>query len=337
MLMNKWHLLHLRMKFIPPVGSWLLQCFEHSVHAHTHTTELNSYPNCFGIFAVSRLLPRAHSRLRSDVPENHICHVQCGATVVAQLARCLYYYSRLYSGIHHLVYHFSLFPVSLVVLSSFHSPSDDMHNIRCETMPTVANAQPPQKQWTRARARARATTIIFVPMEVFFRWRFLMEYVYVCVCDKGEFIELNATHEYILEMMKMLHSSVCTLYLHNDVYMRCNGIFLLNVLRELEIQFSFPRMRELQGFLAAFALRLPFQPTLLQLMPSIASFNVIWSCLQCFLHLNFKLKTKSDQTMLSLLSAFEPTAFIVALLCCASFDGYYYCSPININHRNTQD
>lgn len=152
-------------------------------YAHTHRTQLLSKIALEFLLSLLASLP-ARSRWQSDVPENHICHVQCGATVVAQLARCLYYYSRLYSGIHHLVYHFSLFPVSLVVLSSFHSASVDMHSIRCETMPTVANAQPPQKQWIRARprARTRTTTIIFVATDVLFCcWCFLMEYVCVCV------------------------------------------------------------------------------------------------------------------------------------------------------------
>lgn len=117
MLMNKWHLLHLRMKFIPPVGYF-------DVHTHNSTLLPKSLRNfCCVSFSVSVSASSpvwfTHSFLQHShgVPRNHICHVQCGATVVAQLARCLYYYSRLYSSIHHLVYHFSLFACCFIEFS----------------------------------------------------------------------------------------------------------------------------------------------------------------------------------------------------------------------------
>lgn len=130
------------------------------------------------------------------------CAMWCNDMVVvmvAQLARCLYYYSRLYSSIHHLVYHFSFFACCFIEFSFARMICTTyIPYTQCETMPTVANsAETPHKNNANEHERKK--------QQQPHSWYdvFLLVFFNGMIVWQGE---LNTTHKYVFRMMEMQHS-----------------------------------------------------------------------------------------------------------------------------------
>lgn len=161
-----------------------------------------------------------------------------------------------------------------------------------------------------------------------------------------EFIELNATHECIFKWWK------CNIvwyveFTYTWIFsMECNAIFNFSTKcsRKLEIQFSFPRMRELHRFLfcsptSSRCLHTTSDDSNYYFSTNFTLFFMIWSCLQCFLYLNFKLKKQNriNRTMTHDASV-SPSALrerkcILSWNCFgASFGVAIIIAAININH-----
>lgn len=134
-------------------------------------------------------------------------------------------------------------------------------------------------------------------------------------CASSANKNLHSLHIIFADIYCFVLTSECA----KDIYSDGLNILCTWICHKMPNQLSFPRMFSLNSVLCC---AVPCRSTY---TAWISLLHVIWSCLQCFLHLNFKLKTKSDQEKTDAWCfrcfAIWLMHFIVFLLCVIA--GYY--------------